>query len=354
MDDPNITMKEYIRLKEEKALETEFPTIAFNDEVSFEKILSCEPTVTSLNDEIDFKVSYNDSDDEENTDPKLSDPYAVLTNINTAYPFLNTPYPPSEQKVHGLEYTDVGIADFEERGPLVRELILEFLSTLRFREVLLDVDAPGTIQFQLGGAMRRLSWSQFILALGLHTREEMESPSFARFAAGRKSRAHMSGGQFVARLAEHFRLLIEEILGRLTFIALELLIIVMAELPDAAVGAPGVAQDAPVIDEDDQANLTPVQAPPSLPPPAAAKTIPYRMAKLEEDAWVAMGPERQPDAAVGAPGVAQDAPVIDEDDQANLTPVQEPPPLPPPAAAKTIPYRMAKLEEDVHKMRGID
>ncbi|GJX26579.1 hypothetical protein Tco_0232875 [Tanacetum coccineum] len=69
---------------------------------------------------------------------------------------------------------------FDIRGPLVRELILEFLSTLRFREVLLDLDAPGIIQFQLGGARRRISWRQFIVALGLYTGEEMESPDFAR------------------------------------------------------------------------------------------------------------------------------------------------------------------------------
>ncbi|GJW88288.1 hypothetical protein Tco_0163628, partial [Tanacetum coccineum] len=81
MDDPNITMEEYIRLEEEKAqkhgkvfdwetakygtiwydedihdlrsVQTKFPAIAFNDEVST-KTLSCEPTVRSLNDEIDF------------------------------------------------------------------------------------------------------------------------------------------------------------------------------------------------------------------------------------------------------------------------------------------------------------
>ncbi|GJW30308.1 hypothetical protein Tco_0047183 [Tanacetum coccineum] len=95
MDDPNITMKEYIRLEEEKAqkhgkvfnwetakygmiwydedihdlrsVETEFPAIAFNDQVSSEKTLSCEPTVSSLNNEIDFRVSFNDSDDEDYT-----------------------------------------------------------------------------------------------------------------------------------------------------------------------------------------------------------------------------------------------------------------------------------------------
>ncbi|GKF08965.1 hypothetical protein Tco_0043189, partial [Tanacetum coccineum] len=102
------------------------------------------------------------------------------------------PLPPREQRrpflrYQGLEYTDADVADYEERdvldarmlmehhddgrvvvftsrawrrlfdirGPLVRELILDFLSTLRFGEVLLDLDAPGTIQFQLGGARRR-------------------------------------------------------------------------------------------------------------------------------------------------------------------------------------------------------
>nr|GEY02528.1 hypothetical protein [Tanacetum cinerariifolium] len=71
MDDPNITMEEYIRLEEEKSrerkkvfnwetakygkiwydediyhlksVETEFPAITFNDGVSSKKILACEP-----------------------------------------------------------------------------------------------------------------------------------------------------------------------------------------------------------------------------------------------------------------------------------------------------------------------
>ncbi|GJZ87552.1 hypothetical protein Tco_0659162 [Tanacetum coccineum] len=96
MDDPNITMEEYIRLEEEKArrrgkvynwetatygkiwdnedvhdlgsVETEFPAIVFNDTLTSEATLSCEPTVSSLNnDEIDFRISFDEFDDEDCT-----------------------------------------------------------------------------------------------------------------------------------------------------------------------------------------------------------------------------------------------------------------------------------------------
>ncbi|GJT81156.1 hypothetical protein Tco_1055498 [Tanacetum coccineum] len=91
MDDLNITIEEYIRLEEEKArkrgiifnwetakygrirydednhdlrsVENEFPAIAFNDSLTSGETLSCEPTVSSLNDEIDFRISFDDFDD---------------------------------------------------------------------------------------------------------------------------------------------------------------------------------------------------------------------------------------------------------------------------------------------------
>ncbi|GJW19344.1 hypothetical protein Tco_0026780 [Tanacetum coccineum] len=96
MNDPNITMEEYIRLEEEKArrcckvynwetatygkiwenedvhdlgfVETEFLTVVFNDTLTSEAALSCEPMVSSLNDdEIDFRISFDESDDEDCT-----------------------------------------------------------------------------------------------------------------------------------------------------------------------------------------------------------------------------------------------------------------------------------------------
>ncbi|GJY40757.1 hypothetical protein Tco_0428027 [Tanacetum coccineum] len=58
MDDPNITMEEYIRLEEEKARKC---GKVFNWETAkYGKICS-------LNDEIDFRVSFDDSDDEDYT-----------------------------------------------------------------------------------------------------------------------------------------------------------------------------------------------------------------------------------------------------------------------------------------------
>ncbi|GKA42307.1 hypothetical protein Tco_0734967 [Tanacetum coccineum] len=95
MDNPNITMEEYIRLEEEKArrrgkvynwetatygkiwdnedvhdlrsVETKFPAIAFNDTLTSKATLSCEPTVSSLNDEIDFRILFDEFDDEDCT-----------------------------------------------------------------------------------------------------------------------------------------------------------------------------------------------------------------------------------------------------------------------------------------------
>ncbi|GJY58973.1 hypothetical protein Tco_0458865 [Tanacetum coccineum] len=83
MDDPNITMEECIKLEEEKArkhgkvfnwetakygriwydedvhdlrsIENEFPAITFNNSLKSGEALSCEPTVSSLNDEMSLK-----------------------------------------------------------------------------------------------------------------------------------------------------------------------------------------------------------------------------------------------------------------------------------------------------------
>ncbi|GJR56574.1 hypothetical protein Tco_1407095 [Tanacetum coccineum] len=48
------------------SVETEFLAIVFNNTLTSETTLSCEPTVSSLNnDEIDFRISFDESDDED-------------------------------------------------------------------------------------------------------------------------------------------------------------------------------------------------------------------------------------------------------------------------------------------------
>ncbi|GJV56581.1 hypothetical protein Tco_1457586 [Tanacetum coccineum] len=94
MDDPNITMKEYIRLEEEKAqrhgqtfnwqtatfgkvenyededdcsidFETEFPAIVFDNTLT---AIPSEPTICPPNkNKVDFKISLEESDDEDYT-----------------------------------------------------------------------------------------------------------------------------------------------------------------------------------------------------------------------------------------------------------------------------------------------
>ncbi|GJX86491.1 hypothetical protein Tco_0337265 [Tanacetum coccineum] len=102
MDDPNITMEEYIRLEEEKAqrqgqtfnwqtatygkieyceneddsftnLKTNYPAIVFDD--TSDAALSCEPKVSPLdNNEIDFNISFYESEDED---------YMVIFDVNS-------------------------------------------------------------------------------------------------------------------------------------------------------------------------------------------------------------------------------------------------------------------------------
>ncbi|GJZ71284.1 hypothetical protein Tco_0635135 [Tanacetum coccineum] len=83
-----------------------------------------------------------------------------------------------------------------------------------------------------------------------------------KFAAERKSGAHISGGKFIARLAKHFGLLTAKILKGLTLDDTWAWVAMGPERqPDAVAGASAVAEDAPAIDEGDQDVPAPVQAP---------------------------------------------------------------------------------------------
>ncbi|GKA39887.1 hypothetical protein Tco_0732480 [Tanacetum coccineum] len=248
MDDPNMTMEEYIKFEEEKArrrvrvsVEAEFPAIVIDDTVMPQDALQCKSQVSiTVNDEIDFRISFDESDDEnytiicdlnsfsykmisvnnlktdsENDNEKVGipsfPPPKPTTNYIDDLDFFNDfenkfpaivyndaqtsksdmALPPRRiyrREVHRVPVFDFGglphlMAEglsakmlmedqddqgvslftsrawrrlFDIRGSLVHELILEFYSMFRFGQAILDLETPKALQFQLGGARRRL------------------------------------------------------------------------------------------------------------------------------------------------------------------------------------------------------
>ncbi|GJY88215.1 hypothetical protein Tco_0502843 [Tanacetum coccineum] len=403
MDNLNVTMEEYIRLEEEKAhrhgkvynwetakygkirydedvhclrsVETKFLAIVFNDELSSEKTLSCEPTVSSLNNnEINFRVSFDESDDEDYTvifdknsfsykiisvndlktiqkmimvsyfddldffkDFENEFPAIIYNDALTSKPnFLTEPtlkpqpidefnlkddtslseYDEVEQNVlyfndlflfniiypdnlkSGKDNDDNEIDIIQSSGDMAhlpphdqRHLWLRYQMEGYTKEIVHDfeqrletiferigskmgLDVADTLCFQLGGARLSMTWRQIILALGLHTADEMAEDIFEaywlgskrlipdkgdlssywieissdrdflrsapfytyirdpvrRHAEGRKINARLLGGHFIRSLAHYFGLGAER-------------------HPVAAAAASGGAEDAPDISE---------------------------------------------------------------------------------------------------------
>ncbi|GKD72080.1 hypothetical protein Tco_1330362 [Tanacetum coccineum] len=155
-----------------KDLENEFPAIVYNNDQTSKS----EPILSPQHiDEFDLndKTSLFEYDEEEQNVLYFNNlsPFDIIhpddlksekDNFDNEVDIIQSlgdmaPLPPREQRYPFLRARDYGGVIvftsrawrrlFDIRGPLVRELISEFLSTLRFGEVLLDLDAHGTIQF---------------------------------------------------------------------------------------------------------------------------------------------------------------------------------------------------------------
>nr|GEW22141.1 hypothetical protein [Tanacetum cinerariifolium] len=144
MDNPNITMEEYIRLEKEvaqkhrkmfnwettkygkiwfdedvhdlRSVETKFPAIVFNDKLSPNETLSYKPTISSPNNnKIDFRISFDESDDKDYTfDPKWYYKDCVHTSM------LRRP----RREVHRVQVFDFeGFPDLMAKGLRGRMLI---------------------------------------------------------------------------------------------------------------------------------------------------------------------------------------------------------------------------------------
>ncbi|GKE20291.1 hypothetical protein Tco_1431803, partial [Tanacetum coccineum] len=157
---------------------------------------------------------------------------------------------------------------FETRGPLVRELILEFLSMLRFRESKSERIIPG--KGDLRDYWRIISTNGDFLG---------PPPSYTLIRDSVLRLCHRMMAHSIAGKSQAPEKICEEIGDTWAWVALG-----PERQPDAVADALVAAEDAPVVNEGDHAVSAPVQAPqPPPPPPAAARSMPKSMDRLEED-----------------------------------------------------------------------
>ncbi|GJU56563.1 hypothetical protein Tco_1230277 [Tanacetum coccineum] len=231
---------------------------------------------------------------------------------------------------------------FDIRGPLVHELILEFCSTFRFGQAILDLDTSGALQFQLGGAKRRMSWREFILALGLYTAEEMQTVRFGAYWADSARQIPDKGdlrdywigistaGDFLSTTPSY------------TTIRDPILRLCHRLIACSVAGGSQAPEKVTVTDlfylrgmDIDSVNAPYLLARYLRLFAAGRKSRAhisggqFICTQFDDTwAWVAMGPERQADVAAGAPD--EDVPAVDEGDHAVLAPMQAPQQPPPP------------------------
>ncbi|GKE02044.1 hypothetical protein Tco_1390027 [Tanacetum coccineum] len=464
MDDPNITMEEYIRLEEEKArrhgrtfnwqtatfgkiknyededdhpidFETEFPTIVFDNTLT---AIQSEPTVCPPNEnELDFRISLDESDDKDYTVifDENSFSYKIIsvndlkkTDLGNDKPLSPNPtvdyfddldhFKDLKNEFPAIVYnddltskSDLGIKPLinyeymaslpaaDHRHPWLRYQIQGYTEEIRHRsgceivdgvfwrgaacvremsDTEMGLDVADTLCFQLGGVRRRMTWRLFILALGLHTEQEMaEARDFLglvtsyvlirdpvrrlchmmiaysilgrgqtpekvtgvdlfylrsmdrrtanvphllaqylfRNAKGRKSGSMLLGWHFIGRLAMHFGLVSDEGLRGLQVVTREL----------------------PLVDLHKLGRL-------------------YICTRYDDTwDWVAQGPERQQAAAAGAPEVDKAGQAAEEVAPEIPAPApaasQAPPPPSPAPQPRTMSQRIERLEEEVHDLR---
>ncbi|GJY33262.1 hypothetical protein Tco_0417731 [Tanacetum coccineum] len=279
MDDPNITMEEYIKLEEEKAQRhgRTFNCLKMDSENENNKVnMSSSPRPTiSHSDDLDFfkdfenefsAITYNDDLTSKLTEPSSSERNAINIDNKGSDKPLKT--------CHDM----TPLPSRDHRHPW-----------LRMNDTKMGLDVADTLCFQLGGVRRRMTRRQFILALGLHTDEEM-----GLLGAGSFLCFHLRPCEEIMPQIDRLHILAE---GR----------ILEGLVSDQGLrGLSVVTCELPLIDLHELGRLN------------ICERIGYTWA------WIAPGPERQPDAAASAPGAAEDAPAVDEGAQADLAPVQAP------------------------------
>nr|GEU48376.1 hypothetical protein [Tanacetum cinerariifolium] len=262
---PNPTDDYFDDLDFFKDFKNEFPAIVYNDGLTSKSDLEIKPLINpqhiyefNLNDETSLSegnvlhlndlfniIHLDNSKPKKDNDDNDIDIIQYLEGNEITHDMA--PLPAADQRHPWLRYQ---IEEYSEG--LGIDLVVR-LRMVYFRE-----------GQQLGGVKRRMKWRQFILALGLHTEQEMAeagdflgpAPSYILIqdpmrrlchrmigysisgrgrhlrshAKGRKSRARMSGRHFIWCLAMHFELVSDQGLRGLQLVTRELLLIDLHEL----------------------------------------------------------------------------------------------------------------------------
>ncbi|GJZ26224.1 hypothetical protein Tco_0570477 [Tanacetum coccineum] len=139
-----------------------------------------EQSENSIDANVDTQSYGYDKDFEMNHDihsePFNRKNYIIMIKVylpDTGFTYM-APLPARDQRhpwlrYEGQEYTDAIIYAYEDRLGMRG----------RISDIVLDLDHDVTLCFYLGGLRRQMGWRQFILAIGLHTAEDMETDGIA-------------------------------------------------------------------------------------------------------------------------------------------------------------------------------
>ncbi|GJU48901.1 hypothetical protein Tco_1218456 [Tanacetum coccineum] len=223
-----------------KDFENEFPAIVYNDALTSKSDSSTEPV------EIPHRIDEFDLKDETSLSKYDEEEQNVLY-FNDVFPF-NIIYPDKDNDDNEIDIIQSSVGNgvfisrawrrlFEIRG------LLEFFSTFKFGEVVVDLDMAGALQFQLGGGPDDEICHRLIACsiVGRSQAPKKLDDMWSWVAPGPERQPNVAAGAFEA------------------------------------------AKDAPAVDEGALADPTPMQVP--QPPHAAPRTMPQRIMRLEEDVY---------------------------------------------------------------------
>ncbi|GKB58993.1 hypothetical protein Tco_0915179 [Tanacetum coccineum] len=199
--------------------ENEFPAIVYNGGLTSKLDLLIEPPVSSQH--IDkFETSLSEYDDEGQNALHFGDSFPLnvifsdnLKKIKDRDDNINITQPSRYQRhiwlwyqvdryikdiVHNYEHkletiwgrsvNRVYLLDFDDLTPDMRQdlaviLRMVYTGAMGSSDTEMGLDVADTLCFQLGGVRRRMTWRQFIMALGLHTEQEMAEAGFGAYWA---------------------------------------------------------------------------------------------------------------------------------------------------------------------------